>query len=171
MEENEECGTPDTIVEEMEEIEQEINREVVRKMSLGDDEYVPDNSFMTKIETKLNNVTDKISSAKMIRNRDKVTFTFEVIRVFGSMFCLGRWPCEYVKSYVFLLYAMCFSRWIYYRFFTKQHYFFFDYCYCANLLFSMFFAFYPENVLLFNYTLIVANGPILFSVFLFKMPL
>ena len=93
---------------------------------------------------------------------------FGVVVLLISYFLLGVSPCEHFLTWtVALKFGLLTFRFFDYRK-KKWHYFMFDFCYFSNFLMLIFLICFPKSKTLFYVTLACCNGPLPWSIPMFR---
>eukprot|EP01105_Mastigella_eilhardi_P024632 TRINITY_DN6462_c0_g1_i1.p1 TRINITY_DN6462_c0_g1~~TRINITY_DN6462_c0_g1_i1.p1 ORF type:complete len:1016 (+),score=223.04 TRINITY_DN6462_c0_g1_i1:66-3113(+) len=119
------------------------------------------------LEARHNIQVDPSRLAARVKFLDKVFFVLGVVNVGLTTYFIGKYPQYFYLWFSFKCVVLLFTRFCDYRK-ERTHYFMFDFCYFANLLFVMFSWFFPSSPLLFRLLFVVANGPLAWSIIAFS---
>lgn len=103
------------------------------------------------------------TSRKQKLMADRLAFTLGVSNIGLSAFIGGRWPEHYWIWHMVKFPLLFAYRTLQYRL-HHWHYFLFDFCYVANVLFCVFCTLMPTSRPMFLVCFVFANGPLLWAI-------
>lgn len=118
---------------------------------------------------KKKSLLDKyMHSAPFTRLFDKISFMFGVILLVATVYLIGARPHDWYYYWhvgmvnVLVLYRVQ----MYYK--LKYHYYLFDFCYFANVVFSYYLIYKPTNKRLYHISFMYSTGPLALAIGAFR---
>jgi hypothetical protein len=119
------------------------------------------------IKEKQSMLRSRISTQKLHRFRDKITFVLGVSYLWLTALILGKFP-KWFSLYNFItVISLVTVRWFYYRS-KKWHYFLADLCYFVNAAIIALTFFFPNSRHLFAAVFCLVNGPVGFAIIMWR---
>eukprot|EP01094_Clydonella_sp_ATCC50884_P001256 TRINITY_DN1093_c0_g1_i1.p1 TRINITY_DN1093_c0_g1~~TRINITY_DN1093_c0_g1_i1.p1 ORF type:complete len:440 (-),score=125.65 TRINITY_DN1093_c0_g1_i1:189-1406(-) len=127
----------------------------------------PSTRIKEKFKKKKEELASKMQEAPFIRAVDKLSFIVGILFMISTQYIMLRFP-EYMPQY----YIWCTILLMVFRFISyhkaKFHYFILDYCYYNCMLCIFFLFYYPQSELLFQIVFAMSNGPVIWSIYMWK---